>query len=465
MVQPLKAHAATRRRTGAAAAVLAGWLLFAAAPSLAAWSTTRTVNIRGGAALATDGRGDVALAWVGAVRRCSHSRCSYDGRVQVAFGRSTGPFVTRTVWQHANTNAYGVTVVLDARGELTVAWVDAHPNIDGQRTVRAAYRTPAGRWSAVQAVGHSSRLNPLLPVDHVDPRLAVAPDREVLLTWNAGEVFTAPGRLAQAWRRPGHRFGPTAQYRLNGAGMGDQTPIVDSGGAAHVYGVLAYARPHGRSASNAVMLSTAAHSRRFGTPLTIAASTGAVAVSFSAVGQAIAAWLHNGGFEAPGLPEARLMLRGIFGAPVTLPSDATNSVTAVAANGGGGSVGWVPEPLSASPDNVMVATADASGVFSLPSVQADRLVPVARDGFGDTLLKEPDVSSGSYALAGSPFASPVAVQPLTGGALEPSPMPRTQSPFAQSSAATAFATAAPVGRGAAIAWPLANKLAIATWRP
>ena len=452
-------------RAGAVAALVAGWLLFGASPSLATWTTPRTLNSLGRPALATDGRGDVALAWVGGVRRCSHSRCVYEGPVQVAFGRSTGPLVTRTVWRHANAGAYGVTVVLDARGELTVAWVDAHPNIDGQRTVRAAFRTPAGRWSAVQAVGHSSRLNPLLPVDYVDPRLAVAPDREVLLTWNAGEVFTPPGRLAQAWRRPGHRFGPTAEYRLNGAGMGDQTPVFDSGGAAHVYGVVSNTRPQGPSRSNTVMLNTAAHGHRFGAPVIIAPSGGALVVSFSAAGQAIAAWLNNHGSGEPGFPYARVMLHGTLGAPVALPSDRTQAVTAVAANGGGGSVGWVPEPVSATPDSVMVATADASGRFSPPSVQADRLAPAARDGAGDILLREPDVFSGSYSLAGAPFASPFAVQPATGGALQPSPMPRTQSPFAQSSPGTVFATTEPVGRGAAVAWPLGNILAIATWRP
>ena len=367
MVEMLKGRVAKlvpMRSAGALAALVAGLLLFGAAPSLATWSTPRSVNSPGGS-LATDGRGDVALAWEGGVRRCSHSRCTYEGLVKVAFGRSTGPLVTHTVWRHANASAYGVTVVLDARGELTVAWVDAHPNIDGQHTVRSAFRTLAGHWSAVQAVGDSSRLNPLLPEDYVDPRLAVAPDREVLLTWNAGEVFKAPGRLAQAWRRPGHCFGPTAEYRLNGAGMGDQTPVFDSGGSAHVYGVLTYTPPHGRSGSNAVMLSTAAHSHRFGAPVVVAPSGGALVVSFSAAGQAIAAWLNPAGqLQPPASPYARVMLHGTLGAPVRLPSYGTKAVTAVAANGGGGSVGWVPEPVSAAPDSVMVATADASGRFS-----------------------------------------------------------------------------------------------------
>lgn len=445
---------------GALTALVAGGLLFGAAPCLATWSTPRSVNAPWGH-LATDGRGDVALAWEGVVRRCSHSRCIYEGLVKVAFGRSTGPLVTRTVWRHASTEVYDVTVVLDARGELTVAWVDAYPNIDGTRTVRAIYRTPAGCWSAVQAVGHSSQLNPLLPVDYVDPRLAVAPDREVLLTWNAREVFTAPGRLALAWRRPGHRFGPTAEYRLNGAGMEDQTPIFDSGGAAHVYGAVSNPPSYGPPRN--VMLSTAPHSHRFGAPLVVAPSGGALVVSFSAAGQAIAAWLSPAG-GPPSLVYARVMLHGTLGAPVALPSDGTKAVTAVAANGGGGSVGWVPEPASAAPYSVLVATADASGRFSLPSVQANRLVPVARDGAGDILLREPSVFSGSYSLAGTPFASPFAVQPASGGALQPSPLPATQSPFAQPTSAT-FATAEPVGHGVAIAWPLGNRVAVATWRP
>ncbi len=455
------------RRAGVFAAIATGWLLLGATPSLAVWSAPRTVHSSGRSALTTDGRGDVALAWERGIRRCTHSRCVYEASVQVALGRSTGPLVTHAVWRQRNAAAYGISLVLDPRGELTVAWVEARPNSDGQRTVITAFRTVAGRWSAVQAVGHSSRLNPLVPTDYVDPRLAIAPDREVLLTWNAGEVFTSPGSLAQAWRRPGRRFGPTAAYRLKGAGMGDPTPVFDSGGAAHVYGIVSSTPPPlGPSRSNGVMLSTAVHSHRFGAPLVIAPSGVAPVVSFSGTGQAIAAWLNNhGSGQFGGFPYARVMLHGSWGSPVALPSDETAAVTAVAANGGGGSVGWVPEPMSATPDSVRVASADASGRFSTPSVQADRLAPVARDGAGDLLLREPDVFSGSYTLAGAPFTSPVAVQPATGGAPQPSPMPRTESPFAQSSLGTLFATAEPVGRGAAIAWRLGSKVAIAIWRP
>ena len=245
--------------------------------------------------------------------------------------------------------------------------------------------------------------------------------------------------------------------------MGDQTPVFDSGGAAHVYGVLMYTPRHGPSGSNAVMLSTAAHSHRFGAPVVVAPSGGALVVSFSAAGQAIAAWLNPAGQpQPPASPYARVMLHGTLGAPVALPSDGTTAVTAIAANGGGGSVGWVPEPVSATPDRVVVATADASGRFSPPSVQADRLVPAARDGAGNP-------AQGTRRILGELLPRGHSLrEPVCRAAGDRGSTPAlAHAPDSVSVCAVfwTFRDQEPVGRGAAIAWPLGNKLAIATWRP
>jgi hypothetical protein len=482
---------------GALAALAAAWLVFGAAPSLAAWSTPRTVKSAFLGALATDARGDVAPAWVNyrdIVRPCSLNRrgclIRTDVSLQVGFGGPTGPLVTRTVWRCRNAAAVGVTAALDARGELTVAWVDAPSGgVEGRRTVLAVYRTAAGRWSAVQVVGHSSPMNPVIPSDYVDPKLAVAPDREVLLTWNAGYVFGRPGDvlgaagLAQAWRAPGHRFGPVAVYPLKGAGMIGQTPVFDSGGAAHVYGIVCDNSRHvppppkPPARDSGVMLSTAAHSHRFGAPLVVApAPAENLVVSFSAPGEALASWLRYDGCgenrNAP--PYARVMLRGSLQAPVALaPNDsAVGFVPAVAANGGGGSVGWLDTNRTYPAQSLRMATAGAAGRFSVASTQANNLVPVARDGAGNVLLDE--LNPTGEPLGGPTPVSPFAVQPAAGGALQPSPVP--QSPFGQTGQHTVFATAEPVGRGAALAWPLSvshgsgplvntGKVAIATWRP
>lgn len=167
------------------------------------------------------------------------------------------------------------------------------------------------------------------------------------------------------------------------------------------------------------------------------------------------------------------MLHGSFAAPVALdPRTSAFDVTPVAASEGGGSIGWVGESfvLGALP-SLMMATADMGGHFSAPSTPADGLVPVGRDGAGDLVLQdlllELEMSQGTTPQSGSAPASPVAVQPIAGGALEPSPLaPFTGTPLALS--LSSFVTAEPVaGRGAALAWKsgATGRVAIATWRP
>jgi hypothetical protein len=268
-----------------ALAVLGG-LSMGTAPALARWSAPRAVGSSAGGfldvALATDARGDTAIAWAS---ERSVGPVQTQAAVNVAFSGAGGRAVTRTLWRSSDAQVGGVAVALDGRGELTVVWIDAARGRNGAtlspHTIRAAFRSPSGRWSPVKIIGYS---RPLLDADL---RLAVAPDHEVLVTWVA-HTRNAPG-VAAAWRKPGGRFGPDgAVSRAKSAMMGDPTPLFDGSGAAHVYGTVSCGRG---IRTCATMVSTAPRGHRFGAPLLIAPAPAEFpVVSFSAPGRTLIAW-------------------------------------------------------------------------------------------------------------------------------------------------------------------------------
>jgi hypothetical protein len=425
-----------------------------AAPALAGWSAPRAVSSAAGfhrVALATDARGDAAVAWIG---ESDVGPVRTRSAVNVAFAGAGGRLVERTLWRGSDALVGGVAVALDARGELTVAWIDAARGRSGetlyQHTIEAAYRTPSGKWSPTQIVGHSDAFLA------ADLRLAVAPDREVLLSWVAN-TKDAPG-IAAAWRKPGHRFGPeSAVSRAKSAMMGEATSLFDSGGAAHIYGTIGCGPVIGTCAT---MLSTAPRSHRFAAPLLIAPAPAELpVVSFSAPGRALIAW-EAGDYEelepSFAAPYARVMTGGSLSAPVALqpvPANTVSAVNAVAANGGGGISSWseTPPPYPSSA-RTMLAVGDASGHFSPPSVSPVGLMPIVRDGVGDMLLKLGRVGG----PAGVP-PSPVAMQPAGGGAAQPSPVP-----LPPSASLVGAVAAQPVGAGAAVAWVAGAKLEVAS---
>lgn len=428
---------------------------------------------RGALPFATNARGDVALAWPNVRSVGRPPNWWYDSSVKVALGGPTGRIVTHTVWRRAHSLIASVTVALDARGELTVAWIEEPSSTgasNGSLTVRALYRTASGRWSAPQAVVRSGTA---FYYAHLE--LAVAPGGEVLLTWNAG---SAAG-IDAAWRSPGHAFGAASIVSgSKNAAIFDPTPVFDPGGGAHVYGTGVTSTPRPAPPkppprTRGVMLSTAAHSHRFGAPVIIVPPPAdGLVVSFSAPGQALAAWLREPypyDSESPwGSPYARVMLHGSWSAPVALePHSEGNVVTAVAGRGGGGSVGWL---VGMPPRLPMMATADATGRFSGSSTPASDLVPVARDGAGDVVLQDillPEEWRDGITSTSPISVSPVAIEPLAGGAPESSPLaPFVGTPLTLS--LSAFATAeAFVGRGAALVWQngATGQIAISTWRP
>jgi hypothetical protein len=442
------------RRVFGVLAVLVG-LAIGAASALAGWSAPRAVSYSTAGfryvALASDARGDAALAWAS---ESEAGRAQTRAAVNVAFAGAGGRLVKQTLWRSSNALLGGVAVALDARGELTVAWIDAARSRSGAtlspHTVRAAYRAPSGKWSPTRIIGHSG------PFLSADLRLVVAPNREVLATWRA-HTKHAPG-VAAAWRKPGHRFGPESAVRS--AMMSDPTTLFDSGGAAHIYGTVSCGHAIHTCAT---MLSTAPRRHRFGTPLLIAPAPAEYpVVSFGAPDRALITW-EAGNYEdlepSFAAPYARLMTGGSLGAPVALQpgsADIASAVNAVAANEGGGTVSWsAMGPSYPSSAHAMLTVGDASGRFSAPSASPVGLMPMLRDGVGDMLLK--------LGWAGGPAGippSPVVMQPAGGGAMQPSPMP-----LPPSASLAGIVTTQPVGTGAAAAWIAGARLTISTWRP
>jgi len=113
-----------------------------------------------------------------------------------------------------------------------------------------------------------------------------------------------------------------------------------------------------------------------------------------------------------------------------------------------------PYPSSA---HTMVAVGDGSGRFSAPSVPLDGLMPWQRDGAGNTLL-----TLGSAGASGTQ-ASPVAVQPVGGGPVQPSPVPLPMTLLGPSLVGVAMTQ--PIGAGAVVAWTAGARLKLSTWRP
>lgn len=465
-------HRTNRPIVHAAALLVAAtaiWLM-AASAALAAWSTPRLLRgpvpsylvLNGPAASATDARGDVALIWRVDKQAGRAPHWWYDASVLVAFAGPSGPLVSHTIWRHSHSYIASVTVALDAHGELTVAWIEEPSQSRGPITVRARHRSPAVRWSATQTVGYSSTA-----FSYANPELAVAPNREVLLTWNAGSSVG----MRAAWRTPGHGFGPpTRVTHSRQTAIVDPTPVIDSSGAAHIYGTIAC----GSSTSRGVMLSTAPHGHRFHAPVIVApAPAENLLVSFAARGQALAAWerapcstLEPG----PGSPYARVIHKGVFTPPVALDSGtSTSRAVPVANESGGGSIAWMGWSFTSAPTaSLLMAGVDASGQLSPPAGPANSLAPVARDATGDLILQDRiEEPYGPIPPHGSSLASPVAVQPAAGGAPDPSPLRPFVGTALELSRST-FATAvSAVGPGVALIWrdDKAGKLAVAIWRP
>ncbi|MBI5106873.1 MAG: hypothetical protein HZB46_18150 [Solirubrobacterales bacterium] len=425
------AHAA------AAAAVVAS--LVAASRAIAAWSPPRTVRIPPSAlvALAVDGRGDVAIAW--SERGLPPAQ---GATVRVALRRAGGAFRTRTLWTSRRTTASEPAVAVDARGQVTVAWPSAVPGRNGG-TIRAAYGPLSGRWHAARVVSAG-----LAPV-----RLAVAPDRDVLLTFAAippargDQAFTTPG---VAWRTAGHRFGRAARLSAPRLVIPVQAtpavPAFDAAGTAYV-----------SSPCDSVVLRTRPGGRRFTTRTTLGPrQVLGFSLSVSRAGRGLASWVAGRctadvmAGDTPGPVVARALAGGRFGAPQQLSTSATAYATAaVALPDGSGSVSWAER--NDDRGDVLRSAVGADGVASAPQPVADALVPVTATRAGDQVL--------ALAFANPPVVPgpTLLVRPAGGGPDQPAPH------------APSLLVASSDGRAVAATWstgvPVGSRMAVSVWRP
>jgi hypothetical protein len=441
--------------------VLARWSL----PRVVHGATPPYVAVSLASAFSTDEHGDSALAWRVLRQAGRASNWWYDSSVRVAFAGPKGAVTAHTVWRRAHSVIASTTTALDARGELTIAWVEAPSSGKGAITIRSMRRAPRGGWSAAEVVGHSSSA-----FVYAWPQLAAAPDGEVLLTWYAGSRIG----VEAAWRRPGSGFtGVAVVNRSKEADVLFPTPIFDPSGRARIYGTVDCDHPSSRG----VLLTAPAHSHHFAPPAVVAPAPATdLTISFGHHGRALAAWQRGECStleQAPGEAYGRTLQGGSLGPPTALdPNALAFAITPVAADVGGGTVGWVGEaPTPGAAPTLELTSAGADGRFSPAAPPGNSLIPVGRDDAGDVvlqdlLLEQKMVEGGATPVAGGP-SSPIAAQALGAVVPEPSPLsPFAGSPLTRSLSGTITVLAAS-GRGAAVVWAneATSQVALATWRP
>jgi hypothetical protein len=418
-----------------AATVATALSLTAASAAGADWSTPRTITVHAFSTwtVAVNARGDTAIAWA------THGNPAeppiFRGSVYVAVRRAGGRVRTRRLWSSRRAGVGEVAVALDRRGEATVVWNSntrrQSIQTEGLGTIRAAYGPLVGHWSQPQVVGRAS----------AEPRLAVAPDRKVLLVWVANAY---DGLIAAAWRRPGLPFGaPQGLEALSSfPAVGEPNgavPAFDARGAAYVTG-----------ACDGTVLRARPRSRRL---RTIFLRGPVLGLTLSLVGRGgLAAWANGrctADVEAPDQPGpvfASILHNGRLGARLGLTSlaERASHPRAVAALGGGGTVSWT--------NSTGVFSAEVRGTVAAPALSPNGIVPFGVDGGGDQVLAGPG-STGTFAQLG------VLVRPAGGGPLEPAPVPNGT-----------VAVSTPIGRRIALAWGGAvtgrhEPVTLSLWRP
>jgi hypothetical protein len=148
-------------------------------------------------------------------------------------GPRTGVFRLGLVWSSNDAEPRDISVVLGA-GEVTVVG-DSYRRAETMTTViRAAYGPLTGRWTPPRAIGRIP-YEPSYPPIPWDQHLAVAPDGEVLLAFNALNIWRrgGPRGVAVVWRAPGDPFG-TPQVLRNAPG--GVIPQFDARGSAYLHG-------------------------------------------------------------------------------------------------------------------------------------------------------------------------------------------------------------------------------------
>ena len=426
-----------------------GWLLVAAAtgtlvlpaPAAARWSEPQSIRTPDvwTSDVAVNARGDAATAWTTSVSSVGPQ--AYRTSVHVAIRQADGRLTVRRVWLSDHHRAGGgLSVGIDRRGEVSLAWTAGTRRQAGHGTdVWTAHGPARGRWAAARRLGHGYGGR---------PRLAVAPDGQVLLAWFRGG--TGISGIDVAWRGPGRSFtrprplGPSHSSLARGP-----VPAFDAGGTAYITG-----------GCQPIVLRAAPLSRRFGAPARLANGTAVgFTLSVSQAGRGLASWARGRCVEGEsetgdirGPVFASLLTAGRFGAPISAgPEDETAVDTiALARPGGGGTVRWSGGAGCFSAD-----ISDHGIVGPLQTI-ADGVAPTAVDGGGDIVFVGP-----VFSCPGVERAQPgtIYVRPASGGPDERAP-----------TASGVVAVAAPVGRAAAVVWQptgrlATGRLALSVWRP
>jgi hypothetical protein len=400
----------------------------------AAWGPVLRPSGSGGAsatALAVGASGDVVTAWTRET----------GGTVAVRAAVGTR---THVLLRARNRAVTGLTAAMSARGEATVVWVEQAQTSGlraGPITVRSAFRPRGGDWSAVATVSRSSAFV------NAQPRLAVAPDGTVALTFNAA-IAAAPG-VGVAWRSRGHGFGEirpvagTAHDALQDPvltfepdGRLDLAGIARCGGAQSI-GVLHTAAPGGRRLSGPRTLT--------GPPATH------LRFVVTSSGRAVAAWVGAGCSTAEdlnGLVLARTLRDGALSEPALVDGLPSRDLVLAGTSGGAAEASWTHYPAGLPDGAVVTSRIAPDGLASMPVPAADGWTAVASTRRATRVVER---------VLPSGFGSPQAVgaRAFDGGPVDVAPLPGP---------ARFAVAAAPSGTALAAASPGAGALRVSVWR-
>lgn len=436
-------------------------LLVCSSSAFADWSTPQVFGVSRYAltAVAVDARGDAAVAWA---RESGSSPVGrYRTSVHVTLRMASGRLLTRTLWSSNDARAEHVSVALGA-GEATVIWASQSRAQTAIPILRADYGPLIGRWSPPRVIGRDPWEQGYPPTPHGFGdwfgHLAVAPDGEVLLTFNGRQGWQGsasagePVGVAVAWRAPGHPFGRPQVLR---EGPGGAVPQFDAHGTAYLSGYC-----------NGFVLIAPSHTRQFQRTVVITRRpVHDFTLSLSGAAHGLAAWTDEPcsfDAEGPGPPLgpvfATILSAGTFGKPLELtPADTGASYSDAVAIPGGGTVTWVTEgPHGAGAFSLQIG---AGGLPGATQQIAGGFAPIAADGGGDQVFTP---------LPGSLIAAPanpaVFVRPAGGGPDQPAPEGRGPASPETETVAARF------GRAVAAAWntsPIGGRptMALSVWRP
>lgn len=370
--------------------------------AMAGWSRPQSVfvPVRGGTpAVAVNARGDMALAW-------SASSSSRRTLVTVATRTAGGHVTTRRVYSSATDSVLSVSIVIDGRGQVTVAWASDPPTRRPvSEPVYAAYGPLSGRWAAARVVGHT--FSYALPPN--GPQLAVSSSGLVLLAWD--QQLAHPNRLYAAWRTAGRGFGAAFVVGRTPSVPLGATPAFDVGGTAYL-----------SSGCSGLVLRAPARSRRFSaavvaTPGPAPHQALSFSLSLAGAGQGVASWVDGrcsddaGAGPTPGPVYVRVLHDGRFGGRLALTAPGAQAYFSHAvAVRSGATVTW-----NQAPDlGLLSAPISPGGRVGTIQRSRDGRMALAADGGGDVVFGPPPVSA-------LPIARSTFVRPAGGGPDQPAP--------------------------------------------